>query len=94
MTVTITLELSPEMEAKLREGIARHDTEGIRQLLAEALVPTIYTLLRQEPEQLSDDDFEALADQLADKLAACMEANTPVLSDYAVSRSGIYEDHP
>lgn len=94
MTVTIMLELSPEMEAKLREGIARHDAEGIRQLLADALVPTVDTLLQQVPEQLSEEDFEALADQLADELTACMEPNTPALSDYAVSRSGIYEDHP
>ena len=81
MTVTITLELSPEMEAKLRAGIAHHDAEGIRHLLADALVPTVDILLRQAPDQLSDDEFEALADQLAAELAACMEPDTPALSD-------------
>jgi antitoxin ParD1/3/4 len=94
MTMTITLELSPEMEAKLREGIARHDAESVRQLLADALTPTVEALLRQASEQLSEDEFEALADQLADALAEHLEPNTPVLSDYAVSRAGIYEDHP
>jgi prevent-host-death family protein len=43
---------------------------------------------------LSDDEFEAVADSLADEFAACVKSPTPVLSDYAVSRAGIYEDHP
>jgi len=45
-------------------------------------------------EQPNDDEFEAVADQLADEFAACVGPNVPVLSDYAVSRAGIYEDHP
>lgn len=94
MTVTITLELSPEMEAKLRAEIARHNAERVRQLLADVLTPTVEVLLRQTLEELSDEDFEELADQLADELDACMEPNGSVLSDYAVNRAGIYEDHP
>jgi len=90
----ITLELSPEAEAQLRAGIARHDVESVRQVLAEALAPTVELLLQQTPDQLSDDEFEAAANQLADELAACVGPDAPVLSDYAVSRAGIYEDHP
>jgi hypothetical protein len=45
-------------------------------------------------EQPNDDEFEAVADQLADEFAACVGPNVPVLSDYAISRAGIYEDHP
>ena len=77
MTVTITLELSPGMEAKLQEGIARHDAEGIRQVLTDALAPTVEALLRQTPPQLGEDEFETLADQLADELAAHIESQTP-----------------
>lgn len=80
--MTITLELSPQVEAKLRESIARHDAEAMRQLLAEAFAPTVETLLQQASEQLDDDEFEALADQLADEFAACVGADAPVLSDY------------
>jgi antitoxin ParD1/3/4 len=43
---------------------------------------------------LSDDEFETVADLLADEFAACVKSPAPVLSDYAVSRAGIYEDHP
>ncbi|MGH8001641.1 MAG: hypothetical protein ACREPR_20010 [Brasilonema sp.] len=32
--MTIPLKLPPEVEAKLRESIARHDVESLRQLLA------------------------------------------------------------
>ncbi|MCI0619227.1 type II toxin-antitoxin system Phd/YefM family antitoxin [bacterium] len=43
---------------------------------------------------LGDDEFEAVADSLADEFAACVKSPTPVLSEYAVSRASIYEDHP
>ena len=39
-------------------------------------------------------EFEATADQLADELTICRGLHAPALSDYAVSRAGIYEDHP
>jgi hypothetical protein len=38
--------------------------------------------------------FEELADQLADDLLIFTGASTPPLSEYAVSRAGIYEEHP
>jgi TRAP-type C4-dicarboxylate transport system substrate-binding protein len=43
--------------------------------------------------QLEDAAFEATADQLADELAKYAGSNVPKLSDYAVSRASIYEDH-
>ena len=92
--MNITLELSPEVEAKLREGIERHDNESVCQLLADALAPTVETLLQQTTEQLPDEKFEVLANQLADEVAAHLEPNAPELSDFAVSRAGIYEDDP
>ncbi len=91
---TITLELPPDVAAKLRESIARHDTEAMRQLLADAFAPTVEALLKQVSKQLNEDEFEGFADQLADELAACIETDVPVLSDYAISRAGIYEEHP
>ena len=44
-------------------------------------------------EPLSDDKFEALADQLADDFMDCVDPDCPPLSDYEVSREGLYEDH-
>jgi antitoxin ParD1/3/4 len=90
----ITLELPPDVEAQLRESAARYDADAMHRLLMEALAPTVEALLRELPDALTDAEFEAVADQLADELAACRRPNTPVLSDYAISRAGIYEDHP
>jgi len=40
-----------------------------------------------------DEEFEAIADQLADEFKMYV-GTVSVLSDYAVSRAGIYEEHP
>ncbi|GEM_PF-606828 len=93
-TMTITLELPPEVQASLRAKIAGRDAKSVRQLLADAMAPIVEILLQPPPNQLNDDEFEATADLLADELTASCKSNTPVLSDYAVSRAGIYEDHP
>ena len=44
--------------------------------------------------KLNNEEFELIADKLADEFALCVESNLPVLSDYAVTRESIYEDHP
>ena len=90
----ITLELPPDVEARLRESAARYDADTVRRLLVEAFTPTVEALLRELPDALTDTAFEAVADQLADELTACRRSNASVLSDHAVSRAGIYEDHP
>jgi antitoxin ParD1/3/4 len=90
----ITLELPPDVEAQLRESAARHDADAVRRLLTEAFIPTVEALLQETPDELTDVEFEAVADQLADELTASLAPNAPSLSDYAVNREGIYEDHP
>lgn len=95
MTLTLTLALSPEVEAELRVGIAAHDAERVRQVLASPLEPSVAALLQQVTSQSEDDqDWEAALDELADSFASSITPETPVLSDYAMSRAGIYEEHP
>ena len=50
------------------------------------------TLMNSDP-QLSTEKFGILLDELADKFIDLVGPNFPPLSDYAVSREGIYEDH-
>ena len=90
----ITLELSPDIEERLRESVAQRDIEAIRRLLVAVLTPTIETLLQEMPAEIPAPEFEAAADQLADELTGNLGPDAPSLSDYAVSREGIYEDHP
>lgn len=95
-----TLELPPEVEAKLREDAARHDTEAVRRLLTESLVPvldaTIQAFLHDplhgaihRANGLTDEECEALADELITVSPAL-----PVLPDGTITREAIYEDHP
>jgi hypothetical protein len=44
--------------------------------------------------ELSDREFEILLDELADDFIKSVGSNVPVLSDFAISREGIYEEHP
>ena len=42
---------------------------------------------------ITQEEFEITLDELADDFAASVGANAPILSDYAVSRESIYENH-
>jgi len=86
----ITLELPPDIEMRLRESAAHGDADAVRRLLVEVLTPTVEALLHETPTELTDVEFEAVADELTESLGS----NVPTLSDYAVSRAGIYGDHP
>jgi hypothetical protein len=44
--------------------------------------------------EIRDREWEIFLDQLAEEFMKNMGVNVPMLSDFAVSRAGIYEDHP
>jgi len=90
----ITLELPLDVEAQLRESVVRRDMDAVRRLLLEAVTPTVEALLGETSDELTNAEFESVADQLANECTASFQSNAPSLSDYAVSREGIYEDHP
>ena len=55
--------------------------------------PGISPPTENSEKQLSHEEFEALIDQFADQFMALVGPDCPPLSDYAVSREGLYEDH-
>ncbi|TVQ64558.1 MAG: hypothetical protein EA366_01080 [Spirulina sp. DLM2.Bin59] len=75
---------------------------GDRWRLVQSLLNSIQqeTLALSPPKSVDsfrdylDAEFEAIADRLADEFQTYVGATTPSRSDYAVSRAGIYEDHP
>jgi hypothetical protein len=87
----ITLELTPDLEAKLRDSAARQDDAEVRSLLAEALAPAVRALLAQPENRPSLEEFEALADELAREFEARRDPQAKPLSDYAVNRKGMYD---
>ena len=88
----ITVQIPPNIERQIRKSISLGETDALRHLLLELLEATMETLMSNNP-QLSDDEFEALADQLANEFMVSVEPDCPPLSDYAVSREGLYEGH-
>lgn len=50
--------------------------------------------LADNTSQLSLEEFDKLADELADLSMKIDGPDAQPLSDYAMSREGIYEDHP
>ncbi len=92
--MTITLELSTEQERVLREGAAGADAATMRRVLLEAIDSTIEKLLRLSSNSKPVSDFEALADSLAEEFASTAAPDHRHLPDEAVTREGIYGDHP
>jgi antitoxin ParD1/3/4 len=92
--MTITLELPHDIEMQIRENAARGNVDAVRRLLIEALGPTVEALIRSHTSsKLADEEFEVLADQLADEVMEYVGPDCPPLSDHAVSREGLYEGH-
>jgi hypothetical protein len=87
--MTITLKLSSEQEHLLRAGVAEKDAQTVREVLLQAVDSTIEGLLRTSVPPLKATELPALLDKIA---AGFRDA--PTLSDEAVSRAGIYDDHP
>lgn len=91
--MTITLEVPPHLEGPWRDCMAR-DLNIAQQILNAAFVGALEVALTQTRLPLSDAEFEALADELADHMEACAGEAAARLPDEAITREGIYGDHP
>jgi hypothetical protein len=87
--MTITLKLSPEQEHRLRAGAASHDAQVVREVLLQAVDSTVEGILGSSFQPPKANTLSTLLDQVAAGFH-----NAPALSDEALSRSGIYADHP
>ncbi len=94
MPFTVTFELPEEQEAKLRAAIRLRDPQSVREVLQDVLQSIAQELLAAPERRLSDVDFRSISRQLIEQFSGSIPAGTPELSDYAVSREGIYQDHP
>lgn len=87
MTHSLTIEIPETVYRSLSEEAAQKGKK------AEDVAAELLEMLRGD-EKLDDDEFEKLADELADYVEKNMPPDAKPLSDYAMSREGIYEDHP
>lgn len=86
MTHSLTLEIPETVYQSLAEK-ASENGKKIEEVAAEILE------LLATDRPLSDNEFEKLADELADYFEKNLPPDAKPLSDYAMSREGIYEDH-
>lgn len=90
----ITVEIPSYIESRIRANIVLGDANTVRILLEEAFAPALEALMHDEiSSHLSDEEFEALSDQLANELLAYADPDRPPLSDDAVTREGLYDTH-
>ena len=94
--MTITVEIPHDVEKQIQESIGRGDIKTARRLLQESVFPSVEAAImdNKTPKSVSNKKFEELLDKLADMAEEYIDSNCPPLSDYAVSREGIYEGHP
>ncbi len=89
----LTVHVPPDLEKKVRENISHGNIDAVRNLLIEALEPTVEAFMNNTPD-LSVEELELKLDRIADKFMKYVGPDMPPLSDYALSREGIYENHP
>ena len=89
----ITFEIPADLEARLRERAEASDTEAMRLIMAEAVMPIVEAMLR-EPDRfvkradgLTDVEYDALLEEL-DRLPP-----PPHSPNIAFTREEIYDDH-
>ncbi len=83
MTHSIVLEIPDNIYRRIAEE-AETKNRKIEEIALEKLA---------KDESLSVEEFEKLADELADFVDKSLPADFKGLSNYATSREGIYEDH-
>lgn len=89
--MTITVYIPPNIEKQLNENISNGNKDAVRHLLVDAIEPTVDELMNNKP-QYSVEELQSMLDQLIEEFMICVGPDVPPLSDYALSREGIYAD--
>ena len=84
----VTHSLTIEVPENIYRGIVK-EAESKKRKVEEIALERL-----AKDDAVSDEEFERLADELADYFEKNLPPDAAPLSDYAMSREGIYEDHP
>jgi hypothetical protein len=87
MTHSVTIEI-PENIYQPLAAEAKAKGRKVEEIALELLE------MLMSDRKLSDEEFEQLADLLADEFEKRLPPDYKPLSDYAFTRESIYEDHP
>jgi hypothetical protein len=93
MNSMVTLLLPPEKESELRKSVAQDDRKRAKEILVEAIDPTLDAMLTKQTKE--PIDFDAIIAEL-DRITADAFGleGPPQLPDEALTRAGIYQNHP
>ena len=88
----VTLLLPPEKESELQISLVLDDRSRAKEILIEAIEPTLDVLMAK---QNNPKDYNAIVAEL-DRLTTEIFGpdGPPQLPDEALTRAGIYRDHP
>ena len=93
--MTLTLEISTEQERLITEGRVRKDANLLRGVLMQVLEDNLERWLeRGSAEPRADSDFDVLAQRLWETFGSVGSSPAASLPDEALTREGIYQDHP
>jgi antitoxin ParD1/3/4 len=91
----INLNIPESMQDFITEQIAEGGYNSVSEYLQQLIIQEARRKNKISTANflITEEEFESTLDELADNFAACVGENLPILSDYAVSRESIYEDH-
>ena len=89
----VTLILPPEKESEFHTSVVLNDRRRAKEILVEAIEPTLDALLEQKKKKTRD--FNAIVAELDRITEKAFEGREiPQLPDEVLTRAGIYRDHP
>jgi antitoxin ParD1/3/4 len=91
INISVPESLKSFLDHQIAEGGYSSASEYLQQLIIQEAQRKSKASL--EEFLITQEEFEKTLDELADNFADSVGANVPILSDYAVSRESIYEDH-
>ena len=91
INISVPESLKSFIDHQITEGGYNSASEYLQQLIIKEAQRKSKASL--EEFLITQEEFENTLDELADDFVASVGANVPILSDYAVSRESIYEDH-
>jgi len=89
----VTLLLPPEKESELRANVLQENRQRAKEILVEAIEPTLDALIEQQKKKpKSFDEIVAELDRITKE--AFGPEGPPHLPDEALTREAIYGEHP
>jgi antitoxin ParD1/3/4 len=91
INISVPESLKSFINQQIAEGGYNSASEYLQQLIIQEVRRK--SKINLDGLMITKEEFETTLDELANDFATSVGANAPILSDYAVSRESIYEDH-